>query len=549
MEEAIPISVLMQRIDAALDGHLRAVDAMINERMANLESFIDKKVRDAVDDHDLDWDTRSARSYASGSSSLSGRSGSSRTSQSSQTSSETVRSGTPIIPKITHASPDTPITPVTTSEAMDFTEVIGKGKGKKRTLSPPRDAPIPTRNKFAALWFMPSAPKAPQTTVPPAPIVPLVSEASTSQAPQVPSLVQPSVATPTEQISPLKTGPTPSKVIKPTSAPEEPVIVAPVAPAIPPIIIRNVANWAAISFHMNENRIQFSKARTTRDGIRVQPTRIQDYRALARHLDSQNYEYHTYSLPDDKTIQIVIRDLPLDLDIELVEKDLFSQGFNPIKVARMKHPRTRNPMPLIMAEFPKSEKECFNLRSLCSIIVKIELPRKSGISAAQCHRCQRFHHAQKNCHAQVRCVKCGENHISKDCNKDPALPAKCANCNGAHTANYHGCPNFPKSARRAPSSANPPADKKPAPGANPKSPKQPPTASQARHGQGKKPAPQKSQAPPIKPKPAQQQPKPSTKDNIIITQMLAAVGNASNGKEAVAILATFIPALIRALAR
>ncbi|KXZ75803.1 hypothetical protein TcasGA2_TC035003, partial [Tribolium castaneum] len=44
----------------------------------------------------------------------------------------------------------------------------------------------------------------------------------------------------------------------------------------------------------------------------------------------------------------------------------------------------------------------------------------------------------------ISTVKCGEAHDTKVCAKERKEPPKCANCNGPHTANYRGCPQFPK---------------------------------------------------------------------------------------------------------
>lgn len=41
-------------------------------------------------------------------------------------------------------------------------------------------------------------------------------------------------------------------------------------------------------------------------------------------------------------------------------------------------------------------------------------------------------------------MRCGANHHTAECKKPRDQPAKCANCEGAHPANYRGCPAFPK---------------------------------------------------------------------------------------------------------
>lgn len=60
----------------------------------------------------------------------------------------------------------------------------------------------------------------------------------------------------------------------------------------------------------------------------------------------------------------------------------------------------------------------------------------------QCKNCQRWGHATSNCHLKPRCVKCGADHMTRECVKPKDIDAKCANCNGAHTACNISCPVY-----------------------------------------------------------------------------------------------------------
>ncbi|UYV77388.1 hypothetical protein LAZ67_15000817 [Cordylochernes scorpioides] len=63
----------------------------------------------------------------------------------------------------------------------------------------------------------------------------------------------------------------------------------------------------------------------------------------------------------------------------------------------------------------------------------------------QCFNCQGFGHGRLNCFLKPKCIKCAEEHHSKDCPKESRqLPPKCANYEEAHIANYRGCPKFPR---------------------------------------------------------------------------------------------------------
>lgn len=61
----------------------------------------------------------------------------------------------------------------------------------------------------------------------------------------------------------------------------------------------------------------------------------------------------------------------------------------------------------------------------------------------QCFKCLRYGHKSEKCNSSVRCSKCGQQHLSKDCSAD--TPVKCVHCNGEHSAlSKSKCPEFSK---------------------------------------------------------------------------------------------------------
>ncbi|KAJ3666061.1 hypothetical protein Zmor_001516 [Zophobas morio] len=142
------------------------------------------------------------------------------------------------------------------------------------------------------------------------------------------------------------------------------------------------------------------------------PVEVSDFRRLVRLLDSLKVQYHTFTLPEEKTLRVVTRGIA-------------------VGVASQE------------ADEPKRPAKVFEVKTLCGLSVKVEKPHKRK-DAAQCHRCQRFHHSQRHCRAEHRCVKCGVDHQTSDCEKQRRQPAKYANCSGPHPASYKGCPKFPK---------------------------------------------------------------------------------------------------------
>nr|XP_015840345.1 PREDICTED: uncharacterized protein LOC107399154 [Tribolium castaneum] len=245
-------------------------------------------------------------------------------------------------------------------------------------------------------------------------------------SPKGPILAAPQVSTPT---APQGSAPTAPQGFAPTApqgsaptAPQGPTPAAPKSSRIPPFFSE-----------MQENGTW----------------------SFTRFMEAERIPFHTFTLSEENTTRVVLRGIPVQVSTDEVFADLKCQGFNPISTHRM-HTGKRQ-LPLVLLEAPLDQpKEVWKIKTVCSLMVKVEKPKKSG-KAAQCHRCQRFFHAQWNCTAEHRCVKCGEAHDTKMCAKEHKEPPKCANCNGPHTANYRGCPQFPKLQKTAAPKTSAPA--------------------------------------------------------------------------------------------
>jgi hypothetical protein len=96
----------------------------------------------------------------------------------------------------------------------------------------------------------------------------------------------------------------------PRSAPAKPVAQQkpPAESKIPPIIIRDASKWPSISSGMQARRIAFTKAKPCVDGIRVNPGTSDDFRALTLLLEERNVPFHSFALPEAKTLRAVLRE-------------------------------------------------------------------------------------------------------------------------------------------------------------------------------------------------------------------------------------------------
>lgn len=220
-------------------------------------------------------------------------------------------------------------------------------------------------------------------------------------------------------------------------------ILKPEALEIPPIVISEKRSWAHLRQVFIKMGFGFDKSQNAADGVRVFPDSETNYRKMVKFLDSENIEFHTYQLPSEKLLNVVLRGLSSDFLAEDIANDLIAQGFSPEHVSVMKRVRDRRPMPLFLVKIDRSQKDIYHITSVLGLPVSVEsLKARSG--TGQCFRCQRFGHAQSNCRAAWRCVACGGPHSVKDCKKSPDRPPTCANCDGDHAASYKGCPRFPR---------------------------------------------------------------------------------------------------------
>ena len=148
----------------------------------------------------------------------------------------------------------------------------------------------------------------------------------------------------------------------------------------------------------------------------------------------------------ERDLHVVIRGPALELSIEEARADLMAQGFSPTKITVMKHPRTKQEMPLFLVCLPRNDsksKDIYNITGLQNIYCTVE-PLRQSPQIGQCYRCLVFGHSSQLCTAAYRCKDCAGSHDSAKCNAPPGTPSKCANCDGAHKASYRGCPKAPQ---------------------------------------------------------------------------------------------------------
>ena len=214
----------------------------------------------------------------------------------------------------------------------------------------------------------------------------------------------------------------------------------------PDIVVRNGQSWTEISALFSRNGINFTSAKSTLEGTKIKTASMTDYRKAIAALRDNGKPYHTFMPDCERDLHVVLRGAGLDLDRNEIHQDLIAQGFSPNKVIRMKHPRTKAEMPLVLVTLsrddPKS-RDIYNIIEVCRLLVTVE-PLKQTSEIGQCFRCLLFGHSSTRCTAEPKCKTCAGPHDSRACQQPPSAPIKCANCGGPHRATYRGCEKAPK---------------------------------------------------------------------------------------------------------
>lgn len=79
---------------------------------------------------------------------------------------------------------------------------------------------------------------------------------------------------------------------------------------VPPNVISEQKSWVVSRYHIQQRHIQMKRCVIKRDGIQIHPSRIDDHRTITQILDKESQEYHTFKLPEENTLKVVLRGIP-----------------------------------------------------------------------------------------------------------------------------------------------------------------------------------------------------------------------------------------------
>ncbi|GFW83902.1 nucleic-acid-binding protein from transposon X-element [Trichonephila clavipes] len=186
--------------------------------------------------------------------------------------------------------------------------------------------------------------------------------------------------------------------------------------------------------------------------IKLYSKDVDEKHKLTQFLESdKNFEFFCTKPKLDKPINVVIKGLPIFSKTQEILSDL-EEEFSVDNVTQLISKKHKGPLPFFQITLPRNanNSKIFDLKTLGYLQVRVEGFLVRGIT--QCYNCNNFFHTASECHLKPRCLKCDNEHPTKQCPiKERQENPFCINCQEyGHTACYTKCPHFPKPKKGAP---------------------------------------------------------------------------------------------------
>ena len=94
-----------------------------------------------------------------------------------------------------------------------------------------------------------------------------------------------------------------------------------------PIIIRDIKNWPALNKELKSN-YNIENTKKVGLGIQLTPNTPTDHRNITKHLTNKNIDYHTYLLPEERDLNVIVKGLPKEIPIEEIKEDIKDMGYS-----------------------------------------------------------------------------------------------------------------------------------------------------------------------------------------------------------------------------
>ncbi|GFV77714.1 uncharacterized protein TNCV_1574631 [Trichonephila clavipes] len=117
-----------------------------------------------------------------------------------------------------------------------------------------------------------------------------------------------------------------------------------------------------------------SKSKLSGEFLKIFAASTDDHRAITTLLTEKGEQYFALNPVLNRPQKIVIKGLPINIDIEEIRQDLTSRGFKVIKVAQFNKSKSKMKLPIFMVEIEKSpdSPDIFQLETCCYLTIKVD---------------------------------------------------------------------------------------------------------------------------------------------------------------------------------
>lgn len=107
-------------------------------------------------------------------------------------------------------------------------------------------------------------------------------------------------------------------------------------PKIPPIYVHNISDYVKFHESLDNIAIDYSII-NTKSALKLNLCSVDDYRAITNYLDESKIDYHTFQLPENKQLSIIIRNLPVNITEQCIFNELIELKFEVTSVTRLQN--------------------------------------------------------------------------------------------------------------------------------------------------------------------------------------------------------------------
>lgn len=108
---------------------------------------------------------------------------------------------------------------------------------------------------------------------------------------------------------------------------------------------------------------------------------------MYKTLKKMNVQLYTYQLRPEKPLKVMLRGIPVEIQVEEVIEDLNCKNYPATKAVRMNG--KNGSAPLVLIEINRKYKSIYDITNCCGLLLAVEPPRRRN-TVTICQRCQMF---------------------------------------------------------------------------------------------------------------------------------------------------------------